>query len=198
MSCNEELTGSYTINKKTEFNKVIKAMVDAANETVDTINTLVKAYKGKTRNRTTVDWDLVKQCCPTKWVTSGWSSRKVTALDLNDWQIQRQITTAIKQRGKLAKVTKATLYVEDMRISLTSQSFEIDVDYDNHTVDRWNEQPTVRAFWKALRKVKWQARGDKDGGYCQYNCEYQDEPNYQDYAGRVGKDMRDWVCKRPF
>ena len=186
MSCNEELQGNYTINKKAEFNKVIKAMVDAANTTIDTINTLVKAYKGKTRNRHSVDWTLVEQCCPKKWVGSGWHSRKVTVLDLSDWDTRRQITTAIKQRGKLAKITKQTLRVEHMSINFDNQSFSIDVWNENHAVDRFCEQPAVGAFWNALRNVKWQQRGAKDGGYCQYNCEYQERANYQDYFGRRG------------
>ena len=198
MSCNEELQGNYRINKKAEFNKVIKSMVDAANTEIDTINTLVKAYKGKTRNRQTVDWTLVEQCCPKKWVGSGWHSRKVTALDLHDWDTRRLIERGIQQRGKLAKVTKNTLRVDQMTIDIDHQSFSIDVWNENHAVDRFNEQPAVQAFWNALRNVKWQQRGNKDGGYCQYNCEYQDSANYQDYFGRVGKDMRDWVRQRPF
>ena len=45
MSCNESLKGHYTIKNKTEFNKVIKAMVDGANERLDYINKAVKAFK---------------------------------------------------------------------------------------------------------------------------------------------------------
>ena len=200
MSCNEQLQGNYRINKSVEFNKVIKAMTNAAQKQVDTINKLVKEYKSKTRNRKQVDWDLVEKCCPMKWVGSGWHSRKVTALDLRDWDVRDQIEIAIKQRGKLAKVGKFDLpnILHGMSIDFTNQSFIIDVWNENHAVDRFNEQPVVQAFWGALRNVKWQARGAKDGGYCQYNCEYQDSANYQDYFGRVGKDMKDWVCNRPF
>ncbi len=185
MSCNEELQGNYRINNKTEFNKVIKAMVAGANKQIERINTLVKAYKGATRERTAINWTLVERYAP-------------SSFDLHDWSLRDQITTAIRQRAKLPKVTKDTLRLSNMRIDYQNQSFSIDVHYDNHTVDTFNSQPAVRAFWSALNNVKWSQRGKKDGGYCTYNCEYQDEPNYQSYHGRVGKDMSDWVDKRPF
>jgi hypothetical protein len=185
MSVNEELQGNYRINNKTEFNKVIKAMVAAANKQIDRVNTLVKAYKSATRDRTSINWNLVERYAP-------------SSFDLHDWSLRDKIETAIRQRAKLPKVTKNTLRVSNMRIDYQKQTFSIDVPYDNHTVDTFNSQPAVQAFWTALGHVKWQQRGKKDGGYCQYNCEYQDEPNYQSYHGRVGKDMSDWVDKRPF
>ena len=200
MSCSEELKGSYTINNKTEFNKVIKAMVAAQQETIDTINKLVKEYKGKVpvRNRNKVDWNLVEQCCPKKWIGSYSYRRLVTVIDLSDWCLQRLIETAIKQRGKLPKVTAHTLDVNDMRIDFERQSFSIDVYEENHAVEVFNSQKPITAFWKALQQVKWQQRGRKDGGYCTYNCEYQDNENYQEFHGRIGNDMKDWVCARPF
>ena len=197
MSCNEELQGNYRISKKTEFNKVIKAMVAAQQEQIDTINKLITAYKGKTRNRTKVDWTLVEQCCPKKWVGSGWHSRKVPALDLTDWRIRDLIRSGIGQRARLFKVSKHDLSVEGMSIDFTKQTFSIDVWNENHAVDRFNEQPQVEAFWEALENVKWLKRG-KDGGYCQYNCEYQDSPNYQSFYGRIGEDMNNWSSARPF
>jgi hypothetical protein len=197
MSCNEELQGYYRINKQAEFNKVIKAMVDAANKHIDAMNNVLKAYKKTTRNRTSMDWNKFESLIPQVRVGSGWSYRTAPAFSL-DWQARRMIEHGLSKRGNIAKITKQTLRVDSMSINLASQSFEIDVYYDNHTVERFNEQPAVQAFWKALRQVKWQQRGAKDGGYCTYNCEYQDSENYQDYFGRVGKDMRAWVLKRPF
>ena len=198
MSCNEELQGSYRINKSVEFNKVIKAMVAEQQKNIDVVNQLVKEYKSKTRNRSRVDWDLVEKVCPQRWNGTGYYSRLVTCVDLTDWVIRDLIETAIKQRGKLPKVTKHTLDVNDMVINFERQSFEINVWNENHNVERWNSQAAVQGFWKALKSVKWSKRGNKDGGYCTYNCEYQDSPNHQDYYGRIGDDMFAWYTARPF
>ncbi len=198
MSCSEELKGSYTINNKTEFNKVIKAMIKGKQETIDTINELVKEYKSKTRDRSCVDWSLVEKVCPKRWSGSGYYAQRNPKLDLHDWDTRNLIEYAIKQRGKLPKVTKHTLNVNDMRIDFDRQSFSIDVYEENHAVQVFNSQGAVMGFWKALQQVKWQQRGRKDGGYCTYNCEYQDNENYQEFHGRIGNDMNDWVCARPF
>lgn len=200
MSCNEELHGSYTINKKAEFNKVVTAMVEAANKHIDAVNNVLKAYKKATRNRQTMDWNKFESLIPQVRVGSGWSYRTAPAFALT-WETRSMIEQGLTSRGNIAKVTKATINqaVSEMRINIAAQSFEISVYEENHAVDRFNEQPAVRAFWSALRQVKWQQRGSKDGGYCTYNCEYNEdrEPMYQDYFGRVGQDMRDWLRKRP-
>ena len=198
MSCSEELKGHYKINNKTEFNKVIKAMVKGKQETIDIINELVKEYKSKTRDRSCVDWKLVKDVCPAKWSGRGEYARIITKIDLDDWDIRNQIKWAIKQRGKLKKAKKTDLHFDEMTIDFENQSFRIDVSEENHAVRCFNAQAEIRAFWKALQDVKWQQRGNKDGGYCTYNCEYQDSPNHQDYYGRIGDDMFAWYIARPF
>lgn len=205
MSCNESLKGHYTIKNKTEFNKVIKAMVDGANERLDYINKAVKAFKqskvhkGWKGPRFTSSWWLqFDQHIPTVRRNNGWRSYSAPAFDTECWGTRRLIEHAVDQRGKLPKINKWGLNVEDMTINIERQTFSIDVGYENHAVDYWASQAEVQAFFTALESVKWRQRGDKDGGYCQYECEYNDSPNYRDFYGRRGKDMQDWVLARPF
>ena len=197
MSCSEQLQGSYTINNKREFTKVVKAMIAAANERIDYINSTVKSYKRNTKNRSSVDWRLVDQCVLTRWKGNGYNARIVPTLDTSDWDTRNLIEYAIKRVAKLAKITKNNLDVNDMTIDFEGQYFSINVGNENHAVEVFNSQGTVQAFWKALKEVKWQQRGGKDGGYCEYNCEYQDSPNQQDYFGKRGDDMFAWANARP-
>lgn len=187
MSCDEWMRGEYWIRNKTEYNKLIKAIVQQYNKDIVAINEAIKDYKASAKNRYKIDW------------------RKFNEFySIESWRLEDLIKENWKRRSGIPKATTKTLEVSCVTFNPETQTIKVEVPEDNWAVERWHNMPGVEGLFAALEQVKWSKRGDKDGGYLTYWNEYftaegNGEPDFplRYFFGRRGNAMRTWLNSRP-
>ena len=198
MSCNNSGQGSITIDKKSEWNKLIKGLILEINRVIDLVNEEIKREKShgvvvKNYNQLS-GWRLknIKLSTCSTYTYSYYSNRIIIDYIIKNRPKKLTGVTSFFKNQSFINI----LFGEFVTFDNDSQTIKIDVDENNHNLDDFQLLRMTRALCTLLSKVQWRKRGDRDGGYVQTRCEYSGMGFCMAY-GRIGEDIINWFNNRP-
>lgn len=206
MSCNQEAKGSYKIGKKSEYNKLIKFIVEKHNQFVTIINDKKKSMKSRKK------WELLSDkeqatVVYTVFKKDNWSY-VATGLRTHGWYDEKEELVGKVWNKDIKKITQ-----KDLKQNLIHNAFfkHYDVEFDeagyisiycdenNHSWDDLQYSVGFHWLYHALENVKWmKTKANRDGGYMRVEDEYSDGADYQMTYGIRGKEIRVWANNQPW